>query len=77
MARLTGQFSFPDTEDGYSRAEKYADLWAGDNCGYSVVIEDYENDQLHVMDIADAEGFMAEWDSQVIYRADHREESCS
>lgn len=74
MARLTGLLSYANTEQGYREAEKFADEWAGDNCGYSVVIEDFENDRLHVMDIADAEGFMAEWDSRVIYRADHREE---
>lgn len=75
MARLTGQLTYPDTEQGYSDAEKYADQWAGDNCGYAVVIEDFENDRLRVMDEGEAEGFMAEWDSRVIYRADHREEN--
>jgi len=71
--KLTGQKSFPDTEHGYYDAERFADGWAGDNSGYAVVIEDYENQRIHVMDHSEAEGFMAEWDSQVIYRADHRE----
>lgn len=70
--KLEGMRTFGNSEAQYFEAERFADQWAGDNEGYAVVIEDYENDQIHVMDHSLAEGFMAEWDSRVIYRADHR-----
>lgn len=71
--RLEGQETWTDTEQGYLNAERFADEWAGDNCGYAVIVQDYENVQLHVMDVAGADGFLAEWDSRIIYHADHRD----
>lgn len=71
--KLQGVVTYPNSEQDFYDAERFADQWAGDNCGYAVVVEDYENDQIHVMDQEDAEGFMSEWDSRVIYRADHRD----
>lgn len=84
MMRLEGQATYPNTEQGYYDAERFADGWAGDNCGYAVVVEDYENDKIHVMDEADVQGFLAEslvdagrfkvgCMPQIIYRADHRD----
>jgi hypothetical protein len=70
--KLIGQKTYPNTEAGYRNAEKFADQWAGDNSGYAVVVEDLDNDKLHVMDEGDSRGFMAEWESHIIYYADHR-----
>lgn len=81
--KLIGQQTFPNTDQGYYDAEKFATQWAGDNSGYAVVVEDYENDKLHVMDESEAEGFLAEslvdagrtkvgGMPQVIFHADYR-----
>lgn len=70
--KLLGQKTYPNTEAGYRDAEKFADEWAGDCAAHAVVVEDYENDKLHVMDVADVAGFTAEWESRVIYDADYR-----
>lgn len=82
--KLTGIVTYPNTEQGYIDAERFADEWAGDNSGYAVIVEDYEYDKLRVMDESMAEGFLAESlvepvrtmvgaMPQIIYRADHRE----
>ena len=70
--KLIGQKTYPNTEAGYRNAEKFADEWSGDNGAYAAVVEDNENDKLHVMDRSEVDGFLAEWDGQAIYFAAHR-----
>lgn len=72
---LQGTVSFTS----YQKAERYADEWAGDNGGYAIVVEVFDDDEeptgeLLVMDHTTAEAYLY-WHefSQAIYHADARQ----
>lgn len=72
--KLTGERTFPDTVGGYADAESFADLWAGDNEAYAVVVQDHGRGVLVVMDGEAQDDYIYDslGEAEVIYDADHR-----